>query len=247
VLDLQQRTAVPGTPTVWVFRDDRRTTAFYAIGGPHVALDDRGRPHLGLTVYGRQDAGGFRARGALLSLTTSLAVSATDRGRANDMARAILARERALVPGEEPPTPEWLAAEWIAGRVDVSLTESFRLQGTPSLTGDNQCVWSVNLAAGPAGQFIDAWRNGLPGAKIRYGMRARAAGGPVRLSSPSRGETPAAGRSPDGDEPPDEPSQASAAGNLGSRGVEGGVAVVLLAPLLASRLDIGPLLTTTTL
>ena len=178
MLDPQTRFTLPDVPDVWLYADDREKYGFYAIAqSPRIAVDDSGAIQLSLTLYGRREPSGFKATGGLCSLTTTLALTPTE----EKSVRAGLARrlaqqdEEHAAPGDPKSPPQLLGIVWLQSDVEVKLFGDFKLTGTPSLVGANQCALNTNLRAADANALWKAWEGGLPDATITYRVQVRAA------------------------------------------------------------------------
>jgi len=176
VLNVTAEVLPPPAEGVRAFPDDKRPNAFYLVpAAPTISRDEEGRPEVSFMIYGRREGEGFRGQGGLLTLTTALAVNRSQREAAETSIRRRLALERGL---EEPPSIEISPVEWVSGTVTVSLVEGVRLEGRPSLTGPNTSAFSLRLTQEAAAALAGSWKNGLPGARIRYDMRVRGMGSP---------------------------------------------------------------------
>jgi hypothetical protein len=174
MVNLDAELAPPPVDGVRAFPDDVRPGTFYLVPvAPAIARDDAGRPELSFIVYGRKGADGFRGEGGILTLTTMLQVSRAQ----HDAAREAISERLASETGSgQSPSIEISPIDWVGGRVTVSLAEGVRLEGRPSLSGANNCALSANLKEPGAGALAQAWKDGLPDARIRYDMRIRTAG-----------------------------------------------------------------------
>jgi hypothetical protein len=174
VLDTTQRFSVPEVPGAWIFPDDGDPRGFYAVpSAPRIALDENGRDELSLVVYGRTHHGSFVPTGALLTLTTSLELSAEE----TQALLAILSRRTAAEPSEgaQPPV-HLLAFDAESGEAEAALTEGLVLRGAPSLTGGFRCSFSEKLDAEQARSLQTAWDGGLADARLSYRLRLRSPG-----------------------------------------------------------------------
>jgi hypothetical protein len=189
VLDPTQRFTVTDVPGVWIFPDDGDAAGFYALpAAPRIALDEAGRPQLGLVLYGKTSDGSFVANGGILTLTTSLGLT-EDEGRT---LIPILSRRLAgpapedarptgdaAVPGDTSavaalPAAHLLAADVAAAEVEVRLVDDVVLTGAASLAADFRCSFSSKLGAAQARSLQSAWDAGLSGAHLSYELTLRA-------------------------------------------------------------------------
>jgi hypothetical protein len=171
MLNLDAELKPPPQAGVRAFPDDTRPSTYYLIAAaPSIARDDQGRPEVSFMVYGRRRDEGFHSQGGILTLTTALSVSQTDQQKAR---LSIQRRVSGAHQSGESVSIELNAVEWLSGAVAVSLIKEVQLTGRPSLTGPNNCAFSVRLNEQAATALARAWHDGLPGARIRYDMRVR--------------------------------------------------------------------------
>ena len=180
MLDAGGAFEVPGLDDLVVYPDDRLAHGFYVLArAPRLARGPDGDAEIDLTAYGRREHGVLTVRGAVLSLTTVLAVPERDLATV----RAALARRLADAwpPGTpgEPPAPVLLAPEWMSAEVVVDLGDGVTLTGAPSLAADQRFSSTTKLDADQARRLQQAWGRGLPGATITYRGRLRTAGAPA--------------------------------------------------------------------
>ena len=172
MLDVAGKFIVPDVPGISVFPDDQETAGFYAFPDvPRLAQDDEGRPELSLVVYGKQNDSTSETRGAVLTMTTSLALTPDEERR---LIAALTRRPFAdAAPGQSPPTPKLLAPDVEEGSVEVRLIEAVVLSGATSGIGANRCTFNEKLDGERARSLEEAWRQGLPDARIAYRLLLR--------------------------------------------------------------------------
>jgi hypothetical protein len=191
VLDPTQRFTVADVPGVWIFPDDGDAAGFYALpAAPRIALDEAGRPQLGLVLYGKTSRGSFVANGGILTLTTSLGLT-EDEGRTlipilSRRLASAAAGDAAATGGAEAPEPtgdtsavaalpaaHLLAADAVAAEVEVRLAEGVALTGAASLGADFRCSFNLKLDAAQARSLQSAWDAGLSEAQLSYRLSLR--------------------------------------------------------------------------
>jgi hypothetical protein len=168
VIDRNGRLHVPGIPSVLVYPDDQIAGRLYSFPDcPRIALDDKQRPQMRLVLYGKQEDLQFQITGGLVTVTTSLGLYESERMRLSAALQARLKREN---PGA---VLTWAQMIWTKGQCHFSLTKDIHLTSNPSLFGDNSCVFHISLNEATARNLEQAWRNGLPGAYVRYELTAQ--------------------------------------------------------------------------
>lgn len=170
MLDPSQPVDVRGFPCR-VFRDHARQATFYVLPEvPGIAFDEDGQPSVSVAVYGRQVGGRFEARGAVLTITTTLSLKPSTDAAVRAELRRWLASQNI-----EASAFQISAVEWLSGSVTLSLTDAVSFRGQPSLTGPNQCAFNERIAQENTGPLLDAWHHGLPNSRIVYDMQVRTA------------------------------------------------------------------------
>jgi hypothetical protein len=173
MMDVERRFTVPEVPDVWVFPAGARdVTGFYAYPAvPRIARDDRGAPEASLVVYGAKGGGGaFEPRGAVLTLTTTLDLTAEETARL----RSALSRKVATeAEGGAPPAAVLRSPEVVAAEVEVRLADGVVLTGAAATTGGSRCSFNVKLDAAQTRSLRAALDRGLPDARISYRLRLR--------------------------------------------------------------------------
>lgn len=168
MIDRNSRLHVPDMRGMLVYPDDRIPGKFYAFPDcPRIGLDDKQRPQMRLTLYGKPEALGFRIDGGLVTITTSLGLYEGERTQLTASIRAMLKRENPNV------VLTWAQMIWADGRCNVSLIPNVCLTSTPSLFGDNLCVFQTPLHETTARDLEQAWREGLPDNSVRYELKTQ--------------------------------------------------------------------------
>lgn len=166
---------LPVLPEFVVYADHADPARFYAAPrSPRLALDDTGRPQIGLLLYGHKQGAQRQLKGGQCTLTTELTLRENERAA---IAHALVGRPAQVLgcgPQEAPP-PEILSFTWLDGTVEVQLAEGVIATGKPSLAGTNQCALMASLSSTQAEALQEAWEDGLPKAWLRYTMRVPAA------------------------------------------------------------------------
>lgn len=168
MIDRNSRLHVPDMRGVRVYLDDRIAGKFYSFPDcPRIALDDKQRPQMRLIVYGKQDAVQFHITGGLVAITTSLGLYESER-------TLLTAALQAKLNKESPRARlTWADMVWTGGECLVTLTKDIQLTSSPSLFGDNPCVFQASLDEVAARDLEQAWREGLPDNSVRYELTAQ--------------------------------------------------------------------------
>jgi hypothetical protein len=172
MIEVQRRFTVPEVPDVWVFPSGKGdVTGFYAYpAAPRVARDARGAPAASLVVYGSKSGGGaFEARGAVLTLTTTLDLTSEEASRL----RSALSRKVAAQAGGGAAPVKLLSADVVTADVEVRLADGVVLTGAAATTGGSRCSFNVKLDAAQTRSLQAAWDRGLPDARVTYRLRFR--------------------------------------------------------------------------
>jgi hypothetical protein len=174
MLDTHCSFAVPETPGLRVYPDHADPTRFYAVpDAPRVARDGQGRPALSLLVYGRGSGPQLKLLGGQILLTLTLALTDTER---TALTQALERPLNLKLPKDAPPVHVTLVSpDWLAGKVQAELLPGLILTGTPSLMAANECVLSADLTPEAAPAVQQAWKQGLPDARLSYDLSFSAA------------------------------------------------------------------------
>jgi hypothetical protein len=182
MLDASVRVPVDEAPQVLVFRDQVIQTLFYALPAvPRPAADERGQPNVSLLVYGKKRGDALQVSGGQLNVVTSLALNDDEKASVHTALVRLLEAEIPQAPGAPPPLPSVLPPEWLSATVEVELVDGSRVEGTPSMMGDNECALALTLSGAQAQQLQKEWERGRAGIVARY----RGAISTVRESSAS--------------------------------------------------------------
>lgn len=178
------RFTLPGLPQIQLYADDQSERGFYALPmAPRVAPTEEGKPQLGLMIYGVKegDGTGFRARGGIVSITTTLRLLPDEEGALRKGLSRLLAQRSPPAPGDPPPAADLLGLDWIDTDAEVSFNADLKLSGRPSGFGGNECSCQLKLDADQARTLRKAWDDGLPDGAIRYRGHVRAAAGSLEI------------------------------------------------------------------
>lgn len=157
-------------PSILIYTDHAVAGRFYVMpNAPRIARDAAGLPLISLLLYGRGQGSQRKLMGGMFTLTTDLALTAAEQSLLVESLKVHLVETGApcTTPNEQL-TPEVMNPEWLDGTVQVQLTSTLSVSGTPSLLGDNRCTLSLNLNAENAQSLQKAWEEGLPDATVTY-------------------------------------------------------------------------------
>jgi len=158
----------PDFSGVFVYPDDRRENAFYAIPQQtRIARDSGGKPEISLMVYGKGHGPSFVPTGAVFTLTVSLELTSDEENKLRSLLSAKLA-DAELVP-----------VQWTAGEVELQVAGGLSLTQKPSMMGDNRCSFSSRLDASQAKALEEAWAQGSSGLHVAYDMQTATAREPT--------------------------------------------------------------------
>ncbi|THF66797.1 hypothetical protein E7T06_20260 [Deinococcus sp. Arct2-2] len=174
MLDTHHSFAVPETPGLRVYPDHADPTRFYAVPDtPRVARDEQGRSALSLLVYGRGSGPQLKLLGGQILLTLTLALTDTERKALTQALERLL---NLKLPRDASPVHVTLVSpDWLDGKVQAELLPGLILTGTPSLMAANECVLSADLTPEAALAVQQAWKQGLPEARLSYDLSFSAA------------------------------------------------------------------------
>jgi hypothetical protein len=173
MLDPASEFTLSDLPGITLYADHESVRQFYAVPkAPRVAVDESGKPLIGLLLYQRGKGPQAKPGGGQFSLTTDLDLSAAER---KALQIALSARLASLPLAATDKAPEVVSPDWLAGSVELRLTDHIKASGTPSMSGTNRCTFSLTLDAESASKLRDAWDDGLPGATITYVTQVNAA------------------------------------------------------------------------